>query len=250
MSTDRACFFIPEVGDYKVIEGREIVVTPVPGAGLREVRLYLLGWAWAVLCYQRDLLLLHASAVRVGDGAVVFCGPSGAGKSTVAAGLAGSGYMLVSDDLSRVDIHIGQSPLIWCTAVRLKLWRDTLDALGWHTDGLERDHYRTDKFHLPWPMDGSLQPVHLRAIYVLAWGEPAIVPLTGVTALRRFMAAATYRGDLLTAMGKLAMHWEWCVDLLRRVPVFALHRPQTLHSLDLTLSMLARQWQNGRIENE
>src|SRR4029453_1993197 len=68
VSTDRASFSIPEVGYYKVIEGREIVVTPVLGAGLREVRLYLLGWAWAVLCYQRDLLLLHASAVRVGDG--------------------------------------------------------------------------------------------------------------------------------------------------------------------------------------
>lgn len=41
---------------------------------------------------------LHASAVKVSDGAVVFAGPSGAGKSTVALLLAQQGYPLIADD--------------------------------------------------------------------------------------------------------------------------------------------------------
>src|SRR5262245_4187680 len=186
MSADFAYFSIPEVGRYKVIEGREIVVMPAPGVGARELRLYLLGPAWVLLCYQLDLLLLHASAVQSGDSAVAFCGPSGAGKSTMATTLACRGYPLISDDLSRVDIGAGQVPLIWPTAARLKLWRDALDALGWPVDGLERDHYRMDKFHVPWPRDGMSQPVPLRAVYVLEWGEPNLIHLTGTAALRRF----------------------------------------------------------------
>lgn len=41
---------------------------------------------------------LHASAVRVSEGAIVFAGPSGAGKSTVALLLARRGYPLIADD--------------------------------------------------------------------------------------------------------------------------------------------------------
>jgi len=67
------------------------------------VRLYLLGSAWGALCYQRDLLVLHASAVRVDGRAVAFCGRPGMGKSTLAAWLAESGHALVSDDLARFE---------------------------------------------------------------------------------------------------------------------------------------------------
>lgn len=81
-------FHIPEAGRYQASYGREIVVTPAPGAGMREVRLFLLGSAWGALCYQRGLLILHASVVHVGDSCVAFCGAMGSGKSTVGGCMA------------------------------------------------------------------------------------------------------------------------------------------------------------------
>lgn len=45
---------------------------------------YALRWAVAIELLARDGLLLHASSVRVGDGAHVFLGASGVGKSTIA----------------------------------------------------------------------------------------------------------------------------------------------------------------------
>ena len=49
------------------------------------------------------LLVLHASAVEVGDRALAIVGPSGAGKSTLAALLCAAGARLVADDALRVD---------------------------------------------------------------------------------------------------------------------------------------------------
>ena len=48
--------------------------------------------------------VLHASAVDLGDGLVVFCGISGAGKSTFAYGLSRRGYAVWADDAVALDI--------------------------------------------------------------------------------------------------------------------------------------------------
>lgn len=58
----------------------------------------------AVCLKVRGALLLHASAVQVGDRAVAFVGAAGMGKSTLAALFVTHGHRLVSDDLLRVDL--------------------------------------------------------------------------------------------------------------------------------------------------
>jgi len=134
IDTDHYRFAVPDVSRYLVRQGREILVVPAPGAGAREVRLFLLGSAWGALCYQRGLFPLHASMVRVGSGVVAFCGAPGAGKSTLAAWLASRGYRLVVDDLCRVDLSVPEPPRVWPSVPRLKLWRAALSALGWSAE--------------------------------------------------------------------------------------------------------------------
>ncbi|MBM3333432.1 hypothetical protein FJY63_02110 [Candidatus Sumerlaeota bacterium] len=232
-------FRVPEVGRYRVTDGREIVVTPTPDAGMREIRLFLLGSAWGALCYQRGVLILHASVVQIGDGAVALCGATGCGKSTIAAWLLAKGHRLVSDGLCRFELSAERPPRAHPAAPRLKLWRDTLEALGWSADGLERDHFRMDKFHLPIVEARSPQPLPLRAIYLLEWGEPDIVRLAGATALRRLVQTATYRGDLLEPMGQAAAHWQRCAELLRRVPVWEFRRPRDWSALEEAMNLLS-----------
>ena len=45
-----------------------------------------------IVLYQRNLLVLHASAVNIAGGAVVFLGVSGEGKSSTAATFVTHGY--------------------------------------------------------------------------------------------------------------------------------------------------------------
>jgi len=244
-------FHIPGTGVYRVHHGREIVVTPAPGAKARELRLFLLGSAWGALCYQRGLLALHASVVQVEGRVIAFCGEPGSGKSSVAAWLAARGHRLVGDDLCRFDVAAGQVR-VYPSAPCLKLWRDALGALGLSDEGLERDHFRMDKFHLPWREDletaSSRKPPcamparPVRAIYLLQWGEPGLKRLTGSNALRRLVVAATYRGDLLEPMGQLAAHWERCVELARRVPVWDFSRPRDWSAMDAAMRLLPTYW--------
>ncbi len=248
---EKYSFRIEGVGEYCVSEGREIRITVQAGTGYREARLFLLGSAWGILCYQRELLVLHTSVVQVRDQAVAFCGASGSGKSSVAAWLAGQGYPPVGDDLCRIELG-AEEPRVYPSAPRLKLWRDTLAKLGWRDDDLERDHFRMDKYHVPTePGAAQSDPpaltasLRLRAIYLLAWGELGITRLTGLAALRGLVESATYRGELLESLGQVAAHWQRCAMLARGVPVYQFTRPFDWATMETAMQRLLAHWSSN-----
>lgn len=232
VSADDYSFQIDEIGVYRIRRGQSIHVILHPSAGMREVRLFLLGSAWGILCYQRGLLALHASVVAFGGQAVAFSGASGAGKSSMAAWLMAQGHPLIADDLCLFDLTINP-PGVFAAAPRVKLWRDALNHFNWATDDLEQDHFRMNKYHVRVTHSpnslastelGSSIP--LRAIYLLGWGEAGIVRLKGLTALYELIKAATYRGELLESMEATAAHWQRCARLSSSVPIYRLTRPQ------------------------
>lgn len=239
VTPDECDFFVPEVGHYRVRRSGAIDVWPIPGADRRAVRAFVFGSAFGAFCHLRGLLVLHASVVQVGDAAAAFCGESGAGKSTLAAWLTAQGHSLVSDDLCRVDFPANGPPMAHRSATRLKLWQDALAALNWPSGGLDRDHARMDKFHLPLNNDSTPDLLPLSAIYLPVWGDKLqLTRLSGLTALRRLIGAATYRGDLLEPMGHLGGYWNQCAELLRRVPVWELARPRDSAKLSNSIALV------------
>jgi len=238
-------FFVPGTASYCVKNGSEIIVSPVTGAGSCELRLFLLGSAWGALCYQRGLLAIHASVVCIGDNATVFCGHPGKGKSTLTAWLAARGHALVSDDLCCIDMSLQERTSVYPSTPHFRLWSDALDVLGYKSYRLERDHFRFDKFILPWLGEMIEQPVPLRAIYLLEWGEFNVQRMSGLNALQGFVSAATYRGFLLDRMGLSGSYWQRCLELVRRVPVWQLTRPKDLTQMDTTLTILLSHWQSN-----
>src|SRR6202011_5530874 len=85
-----------DVGRFRIRRGREIAIDPLPGVSERDIRLFLLGPVLGLLCHQRGLLPLHASAIVADGRAVAFAGPSGIGKSTLAACFQDRGYEVLS----------------------------------------------------------------------------------------------------------------------------------------------------------
>lgn len=245
---DSCQFTIPEVAHYRVTGGECVEITPAPDAQEREIRLFLLGSAWGIAGYQRGNFPLHAGVVRVGGdgedaGCIAFCGASGAGKSSAVAHFLHSGYELWSDDLSICSLD--GAPRVWPSTRRLKLWRESLDALGRDADDLERDHFRQEKFHwqIDVPRDLSFAPpLPLRAVYLLEWGDAQCVRLRGIEALRGFVEAATYRGTILNDMGAAAPYWEQCAHIVRYVPIWRLNRPRDWAQLPDALRPVLEYW--------
>jgi hypothetical protein len=120
----------------------------------------------------------------------------------------------------------------------LKLWRDTLDRLGHGTAGLYQDLAGQDKFTLPHQASATCTPLPLRAVYLLDWGPLVVERLAGMAALRRFVAAATYRGEYLEPMGRLAAHWAACTDVLRGCRAYRLSRPRDWSGLERVLDCI------------
>lgn len=65
---------------------------------------YFIGTVLGCLLRLKGIVCLHASAVNIGDQAVIFLGRKKSGKSTTAAAFAKLGYKVLSDDISPISI--------------------------------------------------------------------------------------------------------------------------------------------------
>lgn len=207
-----------------LVRGRtEIIVDRMPGASDRDVRLFLLGSALGILCYNRDMLPLHASAVVCGGGAMAFAGPSGVGKSTLVAHFARAGYEVLTDDVCAVGFDSSGEPEIWPALPRLKLWGDAAEAFGLDKASLAPVTEGVHKYHVPIARRAVARPVPLRRLYVLSnpKGEArrSIIRLRGTQAMQAVMAQ-TYRAIFLVPMGLRRRHFVHCAALLDHIEVY------------------------------
>jgi tRNA A37 threonylcarbamoyladenosine biosynthesis protein TsaE len=235
---------IPETGVYQIRNGCEIIIAPIPNASENELRLFLLGSAWSALCCQRGILALHASVVSTEKGAIAFCGSSGAGKSTLAAAMLAHGYSFVGDDLCCFDLTSGE-PRVFPSAPRLKLWRDALEKLGWNTEGLVRDHFRMDKFHKGMTNIENIairEPLLVRAVYLLEWGNSDLARLTGLNALHRLITVSTYRPACIIGTGRTGSYWEQCAQLARGIQIWELKRPREWETMAEHIALIIDHW--------
>ena len=222
---------VPEVGRYEARDGREITIDPVPGADPKALRLFLLGTVMGAVMMQRDHLVLHGNAVRIGEASAVVLGHSGAGKSTLAAEFDRRGYDVFSDDVVPVDVAGRAIP----GYPRIKLWDDALERLGVATEGLERINDDHEKFQLPLRRT-ELTPLPVRWIYILerhAGHEMLTVPVHGAATFG-LLHEHTYRNELVHGPDAVARHLQQCADLVARARVVRVCRPVESMTVALT----------------
>lgn len=231
------------IGCFLVRDGREIVLTPAPGADPGLVRLFTVGSAFGMLLHQRGVPVMHGAAIDTGNGAVIVVGETGAGKSTLAAQLGRAGLAVLGDDVMPVwPGRDGGFEVIPGSRVS-KLWSDALAGLGVAPDGLEPVANRAEKFYFPNPgrIDGG--PRALAGILELAThdGPPRIAQLSPLEAVRA-VAEHTYRPGYVGLLGREAAHFRRCAALAARVPVARLLRPRGFAQAGETVALLIRHW--------
>lgn len=240
VSFDRASFrlSVSGVGRYQVQDGSRITVDPVEGSKDEDIQLYLCGSVFGALWHQRGVLALHASAVLVDGGCLLFAGRSGAGKSTIAAAFERAGYSLVSDDVSVID-QDGSLIGVWPAHPRLKLAPDSLRAIGETPVALPPAGGTRGKLHLAVRRRTGERPVPVRRFYLLERGNghPGVEPLSGLDAIDA-VAGHTYCYELVEPLGYREAWLRRVVDVARRVSVCRLVRPWNLDRLEEGVHMI------------
>ncbi len=206
VAPDQMLFVHPTHGRFWVRNGEEIVAAPAAADGtLGDLRPFLLGSGFAALAIQNGDLLLHASAAAVDGRAVAFAGVSGAGKSTLLGAFIAAGHAPVADDLCFVESNAGALAKVWPAPGRLRLWPDSVAALGLGETAADREIAAVEKLELALDTTAVQGPLPLAAVFILKESEakaPLIEPIAGPTAITE-LAQQLFRPYYAHAMGGL-----------------------------------------------
>ncbi len=197
---------VPGVGRFLARDATTIEYCTETGADPAAVEALIRGGILGALIHQRGELPLHATALIAPDRtfAIALAGHSGAGKSTIAYELTRRGWMLVSDDLTRVTIDDGR-PVAWPGRSRLRLTANSCVHFGIDTALLEPAPNWPDKFVLELPRWN--EPVPLASVICLERvdGELRLTTLRGAAALA-LLTEQTYRIHYVSALGMIESH--------------------------------------------
>jgi hypothetical protein len=214
------------VARYLVCGGSAITVHPAPDADGDSVRLFLMGSVLGALLQQRDLLVLHGSAIQTPRGAVIFAGESGIGKSALAGAFHARGYPLMTDEISAIRSHPTGAELI-PSCPRLLLWPDVMELLNLGNDGVRPARANLKKLHVPLEKGFSRVSAPLHAVYILHvtnGREFEVSPITGFDGVQELIAV-TFRRSFLTAMCPDNSWFQQLTALAGRVRISRLYRP-------------------------
>jgi hypothetical protein len=227
MSADLFLLRVPEIARFLVTRGRAIDAKIEDGATLGDATAFLTGTALGVLLHQRGHVLMHASAVSVDGGAVMFCGQSTAGKSTLAAALAQRGYPFVTDDVCAVSFDSEGRPMVHPDGRCLKLWSYAIDKLDLAESRGAPVRDRLEKFYVE-PSAAASAPLPLRAVYVLRDARrrsEIVLERPNAVDAALILQHNAYRPQLIRRLGHDALYFRAAAAIADSAGVFILDRP-------------------------
>lgn len=232
-------FAWPFIGRFHVATTGRIIVDPLTDNS-QHVRLALLGPVLAGYLHLRGTPLLHGSAVRIGDRALLFVGRKGAGKSTAAAAFAAAGCEVLSDDVIALEqdrepitIVPGFAGLKLAEAARDELL-PRATVIGMDEPGAAKRMVRQEA--------SSATPVPIGAVFFLngrgrALGKRRMTPAETMRHLLSHSYALKFGDKALTGSSG-ARHFQTCAALARHIPAWDLSLPDALERLPRFASSL------------
>lgn len=210
---------VPGVGRFLARDGSTLEYSVEPHADPAAVEALLGGGVLGALIHQRGELPLHSTTLVSPERnfALALAGHSGAGKSTTAFELIRRGWIMLSDDLTRVTIEDG-APVAAPGRSRLRLLADACERFGIDTSSLTHVPNWPGKFAIGTPRWN--EPLPLGALVALERTDAPfeIVGVTGAGAVRA-LAEQTYRIHYVAALGQTRRHLELVATTAAHVSV-------------------------------
>ncbi|QAA34722.1 hypothetical protein [Clostridium manihotivorum] len=233
-------FSIDNIATYYIYDGKNIVVEPFEAAESEHVKAFLLGSAFGMLLYQRDLIAIHGGTIVIDGKAVIFTGDTGAGKSTLTAALRQRGYRFMADDVSVLRDISKDGIVIHPAYPQQKLCRDTINKLGGsHTDFRKLNDDR-DKYIIPVQDSFYKEPLKLGALVELSVGDNASLEISEVLGSEKLITLMKniYRIEISQFTGISRKYFRDCVQVAKEIPIYKVVRPKGENTIDEIISIL------------
>jgi len=244
LSGDQFLISVPGILRMLLSGGNQILFETESGVPADEAGIFVSGTGFGILLHQRGRIVLHASAVRVGGGAVLFCGPSGAGKSTLAAALVDAGYDLVTDDFCGLSIQADGSPWVEPDGRQLKLWQNSIDRLALGERRAAAVRSVIQKYYVE-PRAATSAALPLSAIYVLREARPPLVAgiaRPNIADAGLMVRNNAYRPAMVRRMAQMDLYFQAAATIAQRAGVFTLTREINFARFPAVIGWLEAHW--------
>ena len=225
-------FWATDAGAYRIEpETGRIEIPESPDAIAREQRLWGIP---AALCFMhRGDIPLHAAAVEIGAAAVVLAAPRQHGKTTLALAFHRHGYRVLSEDLA--CCRLAPVPMLLPGPALLRVRPDVYD--GHPPAGTHLVAARPDRIYLAidHARRGSGAPLPIAAVVFLREGNRIVMAPTLPSVAIRDLWALSFR---LPTHAARAHTFSRLARLAGALPMWNLHRPTRLGSLDATVERI------------
>jgi hypothetical protein len=236
-------FLIPNTAVFCIKDGTHIIISPMEGAELDKIRLYILGTCMGVILLQRKILPLHGSAVNINGKAFGFIGHSGVGKSTLASAFISKGFQLLSDDVIAVDISKDNIPFVMPSYPQQKLWQESLNEFGMETMNYRPLFDRETKYSIPVNSSFISDPFPLCGVFELVKTDHEDIEIRTINGLERFQTVfnQTFRNLLINRMRLDEWHFMFTSKIINHIDMFQVKRPTSRFTAhDLVSNILDR----------
>jgi hypothetical protein len=225
------------IGSFRVDSGEVVVCDPLNEDSLdsdyfrRLIENEMLG----LLLYQRDHLVVHASAVAVDGKGAIFLGPRGAGKSTTAAAMHLNGHQMLEDDVVGIRLNNG-APEIVPGVPQSRLRPDAANALGVTDNSTPATESWYEKRFLS--VSEVPDPVPLTRCYILQQSsEPILERYTGQGKILELISSTHARG-LLPDTDQMPVHFDLCSRVAENSEFRVLRRTDNHESLHAIVNLI------------
>lgn len=234
------------IARFLIEDASSIQYAPEDNTDPEELTAFLTGSVLGLLLHLRGAVVLHASAVMVGERAVLFCGLSGAGKSTISAALGERGYPMVSDDLCALSTANDGTVMVVADGREHKLWDQALDGLDLNARKGEEVRAQINKFFVE-PRDRVTKPVPVGALYELVEHHSGEVP--EITTLAASDAAQIVRNNafrplLMRMLDQKADYFRVAASLASQGEIAQFRRPLDFDKIAEGLDLLEAAWRD------
>jgi len=228
----------PQIGDFKATNGQTLTINAFT-TDEALLRLFAESEAAGLVYLQRGYFLLHASAVQVGQQALVIAGTPGAGKSTTAAAFVKAGCAPLADDMTLITFDQSGKPFVIPTGPTLKIWQNTAEGLGYNHQHLQPCLEGQHKFYYTFSGNYPTTPLPLERI-VLLHRSNRLRNQHSVSAARvpfELLRHFPLPHQLLKG-AYLQTHFSQSLQIARHAPVILQYRP---HGFDVLQNWVSNQ---------